>query len=322
MEVFLLIVAVLIALIIFGKLKGDLDIGKLDVAGLKREIWVTQNWINNYHKGGCPPKYHEKFQYKLLRLEQANTQLGKLTSINTTKSDNAGCIKPEDIEQVASPIMAEQEIADLLSNAERAYSTGDYAGAVKLYRLAAERGVANAQNNLGAIYDNGDIVPQDRKEAAKWWKLAAEQGYSAAQESLGRMYYRGEGVLQDHKEAAKWWGLAAAQGIVSAQFALGVMYDKGEGVPQDYKEAIRLLNLAAEQGDANAQSVLGAMYYIGQTVPQDLVLAHMWVSIAAATTNSEKQKIDLIETRGVVAQKMTAEQISEAQERARKFSEK
>ncbi|MBI3901676.1 MAG: hypothetical protein HY306_01815 [Nitrosomonadales bacterium] len=94
MEVFLLIVAVLLAIIIFGKLKGDLDIGKLDIAGLKREIWVTQNWINNYHKGGCPPKYHEKFQYKLLRLEQANTQLDKLTSNNTVKSGNAGYNKP------------------------------------------------------------------------------------------------------------------------------------------------------------------------------------------------------------------------------------
>src|ERR1017187_8898104 len=34
MEIFLLIVVVLIALVIIGKLKGDPDIGKLDVAGL------------------------------------------------------------------------------------------------------------------------------------------------------------------------------------------------------------------------------------------------------------------------------------------------
>ena len=59
MEIFLLIVAVLIALVIIGKLKGDLDIEKLDIAGLKREIWVTQNWINNYHTSGCPPKSRE-----------------------------------------------------------------------------------------------------------------------------------------------------------------------------------------------------------------------------------------------------------------------
>ena len=42
MEIFLLVVAVLIAMVIVGKLIGDLDIEKLDVAGLKREIWVTQ----------------------------------------------------------------------------------------------------------------------------------------------------------------------------------------------------------------------------------------------------------------------------------------
>lgn len=248
----------------------------------------------------------------------SNTQQNKLASHQVTQSISVASEKPKDVAQVAPPEVTEQEIADTLSNAEQAYDTGDYAEAEKLYRRAAEHGVANAQYNLGAIYDNGEIVPQDRKEAAKWWKLAAEQGNAAAQESLGRMYYRGQGVHQDHKEAAKWWKLAAEQGIAGAQFGLGVMYDKGQGVPQNYKEAVRLIKLAAAQGDANAQSTLGAMYYIGETVPQDLVLAHMWVNIAAATTNSEKQKIDLIETRELVAKKMSANQIAEAQELAKK----
>lgn len=106
MEIFLLLVAVLIALVIIGKLKGDLDIEKLDVTGLKREIWVTQNWINNYHKGGRPLKYQEKFQYKLSRLEQANAQLDKLTSHQTTRSGNAESVKPKDVEQAISPELA------------------------------------------------------------------------------------------------------------------------------------------------------------------------------------------------------------------------
>jgi uncharacterized protein len=52
----------------------------------------------------------------------------------------------------------------------------DYAEAVKWYRLAAEQGNANAQYNLGVMYDNGDGVVQDYAEAVKWYRLAAEQG--------------------------------------------------------------------------------------------------------------------------------------------------
>ena len=37
----------------------------------------------------------------------------------------------------------------------------DFKTAAKWYTLAAEQGFADAQNNLGALYDNGKGVPQD-----------------------------------------------------------------------------------------------------------------------------------------------------------------
>ena len=48
---------------------------------------------------------------------------------------------------------------------------------MKWYRLAAEQGYDIAQYNLGVMYENGQGVPQDYKEAVKWYRLAAEQGY-------------------------------------------------------------------------------------------------------------------------------------------------
>jgi len=109
MEIFLWIVVAFIALVIIGKLVGDLDIEKLDIAGLKREIWVTQNWINNYHKGGCPTKYKEKFQYKQSRLEQASAQLHKLTLGRTTNSGGSISREMEDAEPDVSPELASDE---------------------------------------------------------------------------------------------------------------------------------------------------------------------------------------------------------------------
>jgi TPR repeat protein len=51
-----------------------------------------------------------------------------------------------------------------------AYKAGDYVKAVELWQPLAEQGVANAQYNLGIMYDNGEGVKQDYAEAAKWYR--------------------------------------------------------------------------------------------------------------------------------------------------------
>ena len=44
------------------------------------------------------------------------------------------------------------------------------------YRKAADQGPANAQNNLGAMYKEGQGgVPQSYKEASVWYRKAADQ---------------------------------------------------------------------------------------------------------------------------------------------------
>ena len=60
----------------------------------------------------------------------------------------------------------------------------------------------------------------------------ARQGNAESQYTLGTMYELGEGVTEDDKEAFKWFSLAASQGYAKAQNNLGYMYDLGEGVEQ------------------------------------------------------------------------------------------
>ena len=62
------------------------------------------------------------------------------------------------------------------------------------------------------MYDNGLGVPQDYKEAVRLFRLSAEQGYANAQYNLGQMYYKGQGVLQDYKEAHMWFNLSGSNG--------------------------------------------------------------------------------------------------------------
>ena len=112
------------------------------------------------------------------------------------------------------------------------------------------------------------------------------------------MYEHGQGVAQDYKEAVKWYRLAGEQGYIQAQFNLGGMYVKGQGVTQDYKKAVKWWRLAAEQGYASAQFNLGGMYGEGISVVQNYVIAHMWFNIAASNGyESAKKGIDIVESR-------------------------
>lgn len=108
----------------------------------------------------------------------------------------------------------------------------------------------------------------------------ANKGDSDAQYDLGWMYESGEGVKKDLKEAFKWFSLAAKQGDAGAQFNLGWMYESGEGATKNPKEALKYYELAANQGDPDAQYSLGLMLANGEGCPQDLVGAYMWFTLA------------------------------------------
>ena len=81
----------------------------------------------------------------------------------------------------------------------------------------SEQGDAKSQFNLGLMYDNGQGVPQDNKEAVKWYRLSAEQGDATAQSTLGVMYRNGEGVLQDYVLAHMWHNLSSSNGNENAR---------------------------------------------------------------------------------------------------------
>ena len=107
--------------------------------------------------------------------------------------------------------------AGVWEDADAAFSHGDYAEAMRLWRHLAEQGDAAAQGAIGMMYDIGKGVPEDDAEAAKWYRMAAEQGKANAQFVLGLKYVYGEGVPQDYVAAHMWLNLAAAQGWAAAK---------------------------------------------------------------------------------------------------------
>ena len=73
---------------------------------------------------------------------------------------------------------------------------------------------------------------------------------------------------------------------------------------------------AADQGFAQAQYNLGGMYARGFGVPADDVLAYMWVNLAAA-----QGILNSRQSRDLFAERMTREEIAEAQRMSREWLE-
>jgi len=146
---------------------------------------------------------------------------------------------------------------------------------------AARKGDAAAQLKLGEMYDLGEGVPQDYKEAVKWYRLSAEQGNPAARFALAEMYKNGDGVPKDIQAAIKWYRLAAGQNYAMAQLLLGVLFESGTGVKESAGEAARWYRLAANGDNAHAQLLLANLYNVGQGVARDPVAAYALYTVSA-----------------------------------------
>ncbi len=99
--------------------------------------------------------------------------------------------------------LAGTAVAGPFEDAVSAHERGDYATALREFRVLAEQGHVNAQFNLGIMYAYSQGVPQDYAEAVMWYRMAAEQGNANAQNNLGVMYSTGHGVPQDYTKAGE-----------------------------------------------------------------------------------------------------------------------
>ncbi len=115
----------------------------------------------------------------------------------------------------------------ILGGGYQSYLKGDYTAAYDEWLPLAELGDAEAQFNLGVLYDEGAGVERNLATAADWYRKAAEQGFIDAQTNLGILYYHGLGVDRDHEVAAHWFRLAADQGDAEAGEYLQRIRDRG-----------------------------------------------------------------------------------------------
>jgi uncharacterized protein len=92
------------------------------------------------------------------------------------------------------------------------YDRADQTTALKIWLPAAAAGDAEAQNNVGVIFETGRGTEPNYEAAAIWYQRAAEKGHAGAQFNLGSLYERGLGVPADKLRALNLyrqsWGIA------------------------------------------------------------------------------------------------------------------
>lgn len=158
---------------------------------------------------------------------------------------------------------------------------------LKWTRIAAEKGIKQAQFALGEIYAR---TPETVKDAVKWYRLAAKQGHPNAYYNLGDILKDGaEGVDADTGESNRLYQVAASEFHVFAQmgspefqYKLGIMFQNAKGVKKDMNIALKWMSKSAMQGHSLAQLTLGRIYAKGIEVPRDDQQARYWLDMAAA----------------------------------------
>jgi len=98
-------------------------------------------------------------------------------------------------------------------------------------------------------------VPRNYNQSVQWYKMAAENGDHEAQNELAFLYYTGKGVQQNFQTSFRWFEKAARGGLPIAQYNVGIMWYTGNGVKTpDLITAYGWLSLAAANGYANANT--------------------------------------------------------------------
>jgi uncharacterized protein len=113
-----------------------------------------------------------------------------------------------------------------------AYDRADYKSALRVWLAAAQAGEAEAQNNVGEIFERGLGGAPNYQAAIIWYQKAADQGYSRALFNLGALYEQGLGVAKDPLKALN-------------------LYRRAWGLPQD--SVIYASAAAREQGELRSE---------------------------------------------------------------------
>lgn len=161
----------------------------------------------------------------------------------------------------------------------------DYGRAFDCYKMAADRGSAEASFYLGTLYFEGKGMERDCGHAFSCWLMGAELGddkYAAdCAMHVGLCYMTGEGAKKDATSARLWLEKAEELGSAPALVELGRLYDQDGASNLAYAKAKEYYQRALDSGVAHAAVCLGDLYGSGRGIPKDMARAFELYQLAA-----------------------------------------
>ena len=120
--------------------------------------------------------------------------------------------------------------------------------------LDASRHKIGSSNRLGALYYDGNGVPQDYAKAYQLLKWAYDQDTSNNWGAyyLGACYAYGHGAQQDYALARKFLEMVDWNSK-NTFYLLGYLYARGLGGPEDIAKGVELLQKAGDRADAKEE---------------------------------------------------------------------
>lgn len=120
------------------------------------------------------------------------------------------------------------------------FDNGEYKKAYQQWHLLAEKNDLNAQNYIGIHHYLGLGVKRDLKFAKQWFEKAATGGFADAQYNLGAMYENGEFVKQDYLTAYMWFYVANQNGNKHSMRRMLALAEGRKLFPNQINRAVEL----------------------------------------------------------------------------------
>ncbi|MEW9922277.1 caspase family protein [Marimonas sp. MJW-29] len=146
-------------------------------------------------------------------------------------------------------------------------AAGDAEGAIRLYRVAAERGDLRAMVSLGLMTEAGHGVPENKVAALRLYNRAARLGSPDAMINLAVVLFEGAGVEKDEERAVQLLKDAADLGSARATFNLGVL--ARDGIVGEPSDALKYFRRAIKAGYPRAYVASANLLDEGQIAPRD-----------------------------------------------------
>ena len=165
----------------------------------------------------------------------------------------------------------------------------DWKKAVEMLQRAADNGNADAQWELGLMYEFSNQVTQDESKALELYRKSADAGSPIGLYMLAHCYQHGIAIEEDLAVSDSLYTqsfneliqLAPQEDIYVLNF-VGSAYFWGDGVKLDRQKAFEYYLISANKGNPETQYKVGNCYETGQGTEQDLDQAIIWYQKSAA----------------------------------------